>query len=167
MNKLFTQLLRHTFAIAATVAVSVLPAYAEGDSVIILAKDGTSYVAKMADVKRIELGDDGILVSASGDVTPATYLYTEVDRILIGAQADGIEDVTANGNIAIWPTAVTSTLYVAGAEAGTHVKVYGVNGTLVGSARATEGILSIDLSSAPTGVCIVNAGTKTVKIIKK
>lgn len=167
MNKLFTQLFRHAFAIAATVAVSALPANAEGDSVIILAKDGSSYVAKMVDVKRIELGDDGLVLNTAGDASRATYLYTEVDRILIGAQADGMENVTADGNIAIWPTAVTSTLNIAGAEAGTPVRVYGVNGSLVASSSTTEGVLSIDLSSVSPGVCIVSVGTKTVKIIKK
>ncbi len=166
MKKLFTQLIRPALAIAAAVAVSVLPARADGDSVIILAKDGTSCTAKIADVKSIELGSDGLVLNTKNE-SPATYLYADIDRILIGAQAGGIEGITADGSIAIWPTAVTSTLNVAGAKAGTPVRIYGVNGSLVASATASDGTLSIDLSSAPAGVCIVNVGTKTVKIIKK
>ena len=166
MKKLFTHQIRHALAIAAIAAMSALPLRADGDSVIVLAKDGTSYTAKIADVKRIDLGADALVISTTGDVS-TTYQYSDVDRILIGADADGIEGITSGGNIAIWPTVVTDNLNIAGAEAGTPVKVYGINGSLVAAGTTAEGTLSLDLSSAPAGVCIVNVGTKTVKIIKK
>jgi len=166
MERTLPKLLKHALVTAVLVAASAIPAHAEDDSVIILAKDGTSFTAKIADVKRIDLGTDNLELS-TGDGNSVSYSYSDVDRIMIGATPAGIADITGNGDIAIWPTAVTSTLHIAGAEAGTPVMVYGINGTLVASATAGNSTLSLDISAAQPGVCIVNVGTKTVKIIKK
>jgi len=150
----------------AIMAIGVVSASASGDSVVILAKDGTSYTAKMAEVKKIDLGVTGLVLTttAGGE---ATYAYADVDRILIGADAAGITDVVAGGEIAVWPTVVTDVVNVAGAEAGTPVKVFALNGSLVASATASDGTLTVNMAGAPSGVCIVAIGDKSVKIIKK
>ena len=166
MKRTLPQLIQHALTVAAVVAVSIFSAHAEGDSVTILAKDGTSFTAKIADVKRIDLGTDEVVLSTESGES-ATYSYADVDRIMIGATPAGISDITAQGNVAVWPTTVSSTLNIAGAEPGTTVNVYGINGALIATAKATDGTLSIDLSGAPAGVCIVSIGNHSVKIIKK
>ena len=165
MKKTFTRHLKHAF-IVAVAAAAAHPAVAAGDSVVVLGKDGSQYTVLMSDVKRISLGSAD-LVLETRDGSPATYLYSAVDRILIGADGAGIADISAEGDIAVWPTVVDDILNIAGAETGTVISVYGINGSLVASATTAEGTTSINLSAAPAGMCIVSIGGKTVKIIKK
>lgn len=165
MNKCWMKISR-ALVLPAIMALGVVSAPAADDSVVILAKNGTSYTTKMADVKKIALGETSlVLTTAGGD--EATYAYADVARILVWAEAAGITDAVARGEIAVWPTVVTDVVNVGGAEPGTPVKVYALNGSLVASATASDGTLSVNVAGAPSGVCIVSIGDKSVKIIKK
>ncbi len=147
-------------------AVAVIPANAQGDCLIVLTKDGHSYETKMTDADRIEINAGNVVLSKkSGD--SQSYAYGDIDRIKVWAASAGIGDITAAGNIAVWPKTVTETLNVAGAKSGTPIRVYTLGGVLVASATATDGTVCVDLGNAPAGYCIVSIGNKSVKIIKK
>lgn len=165
MKNFFTQILKSA-CIVSVLAAAATPVMAGEPSVVVLTKDGSSYSVPLTDVKRIGLGGDGVEISRTGGTT-ASYAYADINRILIGADAAGITDITSEGNIAVWPTIAHETIHIAGAEPGTPISVYALNGALVASAVATEGTTAVGISAAPDGVCIVSVGSKTVKIIKK
>lgn len=166
MKKTFTHLLRHALAVGAIVAAPMLAWAGTGDYVVVLTQDGGSYETRISDISRIALGADKLsVVTADGSTD---YSYSDIDRIDVGANSASIEAITAEGNVAVWPTPVTDLLHVNGAEAATPVKVYAVNGALVASGvTAADGSLTLDLTAAPAGVCVVAIGSHAVKVIKK
>lgn len=108
-------------------SVFTMRAEERGEHIVVIPQSGEQYTVKMADVDRITLGEQEMVVSTNSGQTKS-YGYGDVDRILIGAKTDGILDITAGGNIAVWPKLVTSTLHIAGVEAGTPVKVFDMSG---------------------------------------
>lgn len=152
--------------LAFAVAFPVMAMAEGGDAVVVIAKDGSTFEVQISQVDRIGFGSTQLTVSTTGGETDAID-YKDVDRVLIGAKRQGIADLTAGGNIAVWPTVVESAVNIAGAPAGTPVRVFTSGGALVGSAVCGETGTSLDISAAPSGVCIVAVGDKSVKIIKK
>lgn len=166
MKQTFTHLLRHALAVGAIVATPMIAWAGTGDYVVVLTKDGGSHETLISDISRIALGADKLSV-----VTPdgsSDYSYSDIDRIDVGVNSAAIEAITADGAIAIWPSPVTDILNVNGAEPATAVKAYAVNGSLVASGiTAADGSLTLDLSAAPSGVCVVTVGARAVKVVKK
>ncbi len=141
-------------------------AMAEGDAVIVLAKDGTSFEVGIPQVERIEFGSSQLSVKTRSAET-TSFDYSDIDRMLIGAKRQGIAKLATDGNIAVWPTMTESAVNVAGAAKGAQVRIYTASGALVASATCADGTATLDISAAPAGVCIVAIGNKSVKIIKK
>ena len=56
---------------------------------------------------------------------------------------------------------------VNGVNSGTEVRVYAVNGTMAGSANATDNSAQIDTNLLPGSIAIVKIGKKSVKIVMK
>lgn len=149
-------------------AAIALPASvsAEGLVAVMLAKDGTSYEIALDRVSRIALGADDVTIeSVSGDNT--SMPYTDVDRILIGAKPSGVADAVSRGEIAVYPTVTDREVHIAGADAGAPVRVYGIDGSLVCTATAADGVTTLDVSQARAGMLLVQVAGHTVKIIKK
>lgn len=168
MKRRLTTFFRLTLlgAVMAVGSVFTMRAEERGEYIVVIPQSGEQYTVKMADVNRITLGEQEVVVSTNSGQTKS-YGYGDVDRILIGANTDGILDITAGGNIAVWPTLVSSTLHIAGAEAGTPVKVFDVSGKPVAESKTTSDTLELNLESAPAGICIVCIGKHTVRIVKK
>ena len=166
MKLTFTHMLRHVLAMGAVVAAPMLAWAGTGDYVVVLTKAGTSFETRISELDRISLGADKLSVITADGSTD--YDYSDIDRIDLGANSAAIEAITADGSIAVWPSPVTDFLHVNGAEAATAVKVYAVSGALVASGVTTaDGSLSLDLTAAPAGVCVVTIGSQAVKVIKK
>lgn len=134
--------------------------------VVVIAKDGSQTEMTLANVERIDIGESGITLRHSGG-EPSEIAYTDLDRVLIGAEVNGVKDLVADGGIAVWPTRVTSTVNVTGITPGTAVSVHSIGGALVATATAGDDTASVDLSSAAPGVYIVTIGKHSVKIIKE
>lgn len=151
-----------------TMLLAVMPvaAIAEEKAVVMLAKDGTSYEVTLNEDTRISLGQGDVTLSGAAG-KEKTLPYGEIDRILIGTAASGVSDLIANGEIAVYPSVTEGPLTIAGAEAGTEISVYDINGSLVQKACAADAPLTLDLSGAQAGVMIVRIGNYPVKIIKK
>ena len=60
-----------------------------------------------------------------------------------------------------------NTITVEGAEAGTEIILYGMNGVQLDSVIATTGIASLSTSRLSGSVAIVKIGNKTVKVLMK
>ncbi len=154
------------FGLAALLTVVSVPAFAQGDKVILLEKDGTCYELAIADTERINFKEQTVeFVAKSG--AEKSVAYADVNRILIGGTLSGIQNLINDGKIAVYPAITDGAVSVAGAEAGTSVRVYSVGGVLVAQAVSAGDVLSLDLSGAPAGALFVQIGNHTVKIIKK
>ena len=57
------------------------------------------------------------------------------------------------------------TITVQGANVGTEITVFSVNGMKQGSAIATQGLAVINTSLQPGSTAIVKTGEKTVKVL--
>ena len=60
-----------------------------------------------------------------------------------------------------------NTITVEGAEAGTEIILYGINGAQLDSVIATTGTASLNASGLSGSVAIVKIGNKTVKVLMK
>ena len=60
-----------------------------------------------------------------------------------------------------------NTITVEGAEAGTEIILYGINGAQLDSVIATTGTASLNASRLSGSVAIVKIGNKTVKVLMK
>jgi len=155
-----------TMAVAAVLAAVPIAAAGQGNTVVMLAKDGSTYELALSDVSRINFGAGAVeLVGKSGD--SKSMPYADVNRILIGGVPSGIADLIAKGEIAVYPSVTTGPLTITGADAGTEVSVYDLNGVMVCKAVATDAPLNLDLKDARPGMLIVRVGAYPVKIIKR
>ena len=155
---------------AAVIAFATIAAplgHAGEKGVVVIAKDGTRPEAILPDIDRIDIGAASLtLHQLSG--AKAEVAYADVDHILIGADVTAVKEIIKPGEIAVWPTKVTTSVNATGLEAGASMLVHNLNGQLIGSAIAgDEGTASIDLSAAAAGVYVVSAGKHTVKVIKQ
>lgn len=148
--------------------LSAMPAAlsAQEKAVVMLAKDGQTYELALADVDRIDFGRSEVSMTGKSGGSKSME-YAQIDRILIGCDFSGIAGLTAQGDIAVYPSVTTGPLTIAGAPGGTRIAVYTLGGTKVKEARTSETMLTLDLSDAPSGMMIVQVGTRPVKIIKK
>lgn len=149
---------------AAFLILSSLASAHAGD-VIVITKGGDKYEVAMANFDRISFGDTSLqVIPKSGDDT--TVPYADVEKILFSGTS-GISGIVKDGNIAVWPKAVVDVLHIDGAPEGTRIAAYSQNGMLVASCVANGEAVTLDLSAAPAGVCIVAIGNESVKVIKK
>lgn len=135
-----------------------------GDAVIVLLDDGEKYETLISATQKIEFGDAAVSV-----VTPdasESFEYQKIDKILIGAKPNSVASVISEGNIAVWPKAVTSTLNVAGVAPGTVINIYSANGQLFASRKSSGDTEVFDFSNAAPGVYVINIEKKSVRIIK-
>lgn len=135
--------------------------------VVIVGSDGSQIEHSLNNVVRIAVGTESVtLHHSSGDTHEMQF--GDLDRILIGAQLSAIEKIMAPGDIAVWPTATTGAVNVAGAEAGTVVEIYNLEGKLTATSKVNEnGAATLDISAATSGIYLVTTNGHTVKIVKK
>lgn len=156
-----------TLLLAGAVSVGCAAAHAaETVGVIVVKADGSTYELELSAVDRIAFGTSGVAVVNTGGQS-TEFVYADIDRIMLGKELTGISEISSGGDIAVWPSVVRNIINIAGAEPGTEVRVYSLDGALVAAGRCSDAALSLDLSSAPAGMCLVAVGNQTVKIIKK
>lgn len=77
---------------------------------------------------------------------------------------DGMAEVPAR---AVMIQSNGGTLNIQGAEDGTQISVYSVNGSQVGSAVSSYGQASVNTSLQPGSIAIVKIGQKSMKVFLK
>lgn len=151
--------------LAAFLTAIPLAASATEPKVVMLGKDGTSYDLALKDVDRINFSAAGAeLLGNSGEHHAMNY--ADIDRILIGSTLS-VSDLTAKGEIAVYPSVTDGPLNVVGIEPGTDIYVYDISGRRITAVTAQDSAVTLDLSDAPAGVMAVRIGMHSVKIIKK
>lgn len=162
-----SKLLTAITVLAACAAPAALRA--EGIGVAIVKADGSVHQVELQHVERIDIGPEAVtLHRASGQ--SVAHDIAQVERIDIGVDVtDGISQIAAAGDIAVWPTLVETSLNVAGAPAQAPISVYSVAGSAVAIANANSGgTATLDLSQLPAGAYVVAIAERhSVKIVKK
>lgn len=165
MKHSISHFMRQAILVSALATAPIIAA-AQGNAVVMLAKDGTSYELALDKVSRIDFNSTDVTITGkSGELK--TMMYADVNRILIGSDGAGLSELLAKDEIAIWPSVTTGPLTITGADPGTVVLVYDQRGILVKNATASDEPLTLDISSASPGIVIVNIGNRSVKVIKK
>ena len=101
----------------------------------------------------------------NSEVATATLCWIDVEP-----QKEGITDEDAVTEVKALPVLIQtqgSTITIQGAEEGTPISVYSVNGMLQSSAIADEGSTTLSTSLQPGSVAIVKIGEKSVKVMIK
>ena len=101
----------------------------------------------------------------NSDTIQATLCWIEQQP-----QTEGITDEDAITEVQAVPVLIQTqgnTITVEGAEAGTEIILYGMNGVQLDSVIATTGVASLNASRLSGSVAIVKIGNKTVKVLVK
>lgn len=137
---------------------------ADTTNVVVVQQDGSTYEVPMPTMDKIEFAGDGFMISHEG--ISKWFDYSQVDRILFGAEANAVSEAVAKGDIAVWPSPATDIVNITGLTEGTTVDIYTNSGVRIASATASEGTLRLDISASPVGTLILKAGDISVKILK-
>ncbi|MDE6300470.1 MAG: T9SS type A sorting domain-containing protein [Muribaculaceae bacterium] len=134
-------------------------------AVVVITADGTQRGVMLDDVDRIELGSDALTVqTASG--TSETVQYSEINRVLIGSEWQSVKQLTAPGEIAVWPVTTNDLVNVSGLSDGEIVRVYALDGALALQVDAVSGLTTVSLAQLPAGIYVLTAHNQSVKIVK-
>ena len=99
----------------------------------------------------------------NSDVATATLCWIEATPQTEGI-SNGIAQVPAR---AVMIQSNGGTLTIQGAEDGTPIKVYSVNGCQVGSAVSSNGQATVNTTLQSGSVAIVKIGERSVKVVTK
>ncbi|MDE7466793.1 MAG: T9SS type A sorting domain-containing protein [Muribaculaceae bacterium] len=134
-------------------------------AVVVVGVDGTQRAEMISDIDRINIGNSALTI-VSTDNQSTTINYSDIDRVLIGEEWKAVQDITAPGELAVWPTMTTTTVNISGASAGDPIKVFNLDGAAVIATEAADGLTTIDISAQPAGIYILTVHNQSVKIVK-
>ncbi len=145
-------------------AVSAMAA--DDSTVNVLYLDGTSHVALMSKVDKIEIASDKVNVITTDGSTTA-HKISDIDRIELTSTATGIHSATTADAHKITVRSAGYTITAEGLADGTVMEVYAANGALVGKTTAKGGKAVLDGAGLGAGVYVVKAGDQSVKMVKR
>lgn len=145
----------------------MLCSYASGaladQGVVVVSKDGTTMSLTLPEVKRIDIGAEGIVLHSADASTPIAH--ADLDHIKIGTDVTGVKELLKPGDIAVWPTAVSDFVNITGLDIDAPVSVYSLRSTRRISHRLRWLCPNRPPRCSP-GMYIVKAADTSVKIIK-
>ena len=137
---------------------------AEEPSLITIKADGKEYVYALADVQRIVFAEDSDTMIA--EMKGETSEVTDIVNVSFGMHDFSDVKAISTSYLAVFPNPVHTTLTITGADAGSKIDLYGVNGTLLQSVPAQSNATDIDVSSLESGTYFLRVGTKSIKFVK-
>jgi 3-dehydroquinate synthase class II len=108
-------------------------------------------------VARITFEGDNVVLTFSDQ----TVQTADMENVVLSFTP---EDLTAIGTI---KNAVNKTFSIEGLEPGTEIIIYNTDGKQVLTARASEDLTTLKMSSLKKGVYLMKAGKQVVKFIKR
>ena len=146
-------------------AFMTLGAQAE-KGVVVIAKNGATTEISFPSIGRIDVGTTGLTLLSSDGKT-RSISYADLDKVMIGQELSAVNNIICEGDIAVWPTCVSTTVNIAGIAVGTSVELYSLGGARVATAVAgSDNAASLDMTGCAPGVYIVSTQGRSVKIIK-
>lgn len=144
----------------------VLASNAAEKAVVVISADGSQRQELLSDVDKIEIGTEALTLVTIGGET-STVPYSDLDRILVGAEYSAIKEITTPSDIAVWPTTTSDRVNISGLAPGSPITVFALNGTQVLAVKASESLTSISLAGLPAGIYILTVDKTAVKIVKQ
>ena len=153
--------------------------YSKGELTFSSDTEGTEFVSKITDADIKDYFTSSISLSVTYNIsvyaTKADYENSDTIQATLcwieqQPQTEGITDEDAIAEVQAVPVLIQTqgnTITVEGAEAGTEIILYGVNGVQLDSVIATTGTASLNASRLSGSVAIVKIGNKTVKVLVK
>ena len=153
--------------------------YSKGELTFSCDTEGAEFVSKITDADIKDYFTSSISLSVTYNIsvyaTKAGYENSDTIQATLcwieqQPQTEGITDEDAIAEVQAVPVLIQTqgnTITVQGAEAGTEIILYGVNGVKLDSVVATTGTASLNASGLSGSVAIVKIGDKTVKVLVK
>ena len=153
--------------------------YSKGELTFSCDTEGAEYVYEITDtdIKKGYAAKVSLTVTYHISVYATKVNYENSDTIQATLcwieqqpQTEGITDEDAIAEVQAVPVLIQTqgnTITVEGAEAGTEITLYGINGVQLDSVVATKGVASLNASGLSGSVAIVKIGNKTVKVLVK
>ena len=139
---------------------------AEKPCLITVTADGKETAYVLTSVQRIEFAENNTMTAIMKGEAPED---TVTDIVRLSFEARNLSKVKAISTslMAVFPNPVKTTLTVTGADAGSKIDLYSINGTLLQSVLAQSNATDIDVSSLESGTYFLRTGTQTIKFIKQ
>ena len=153
--------------------------YSKGELTFSCDTEGAEFVSKITDADIKDYFTSSISLSVTYNIsvyaTKADYENSDTIQATLcwieqQPQTEGITDEDAIAEVQAVPVLIQTqgnTINVQGAEAGTEIILYDVNGVQLDSVIATTGVASLNTSRLSGSVAIVKIGNKTVKVLIK
>lgn len=155
-----------TVIVSAFLVFSIaVPCSGADRGVIIIDKTGNKYEIAFPQLNKISVGQKVSVENKSGETVD--YDYSEIDRIMIGAETSGIKEAIKDARLAVWPTIFDNEINVSGSEASQQIVIYNLEGKVVLTAHGSESVTTIDTSRLSSGYYVLQTGSQSVKIMKK
>ena len=138
---------------------------AEKPCLITVTADGKETAYVLTSVQRIEFAENNTMTAIMKGETPD--VVTDIVRLSFEARNLSKVKTISTSFMAVFPNPVKTMLTVTGADAGSKIGLYSVNGTLLKSILAQDKPTDIDVSSLESGTYFLRSGTKTIKFIKQ
>lgn len=91
----------------------------------------------------------------------------QVRSLIFSELSTAIEDVKFETNISVYPNPTVDALMVNGVQENSKMVVYSMNGIMILSQTAQDGINKIDVSNLPNGMYLLHMDTETFKFTKE
>ena len=153
--------------------------YSKGELTFSCNTEGAEFISEIkdADIKKHYTASVSLTATYNISVYATKANYENSDTIQATLcwieqqpQTEGITDEDAITEVQAVPVLIQTqgnTITVEGAEAGTEIILYGMNGVQLDSVIATTGVASLNASRLSGSVAIVKIGNKTVKVLVK
>lgn len=131
-------------------------------NVVVELKTGEKMILSLGSSPHLTFDDDSVNISA-GETTARLHAG-DISRITFQNISTAIERIDGKGEI----KNIAGMIVAEGLKAGSIINLYDVSGILHSSARVDgNGIISLDMSSLPVGVYLIQTGETTFKFVKK
>lgn len=159
-------------ALLLSFALSCMGAMAGEPGVIFLLASGQKVSFTFSSKPEITVGSTELTVSATDGVS-VSYAFNEVQRFYYGDDVldyeTGIQDTEDKSAACPEFGFANGVITVTGLKSAERVSVYSLGGGKIGEAKTgKDGSARVDISGAPAGVYVVNAGSGvSFKLLKK
>lgn len=157
-----------TLFVAALLSMCSATAFAEGSTnVTVVLKSGDSTVINVDETGALYFQNEALnLLPSVSSASVSTYQLSAIRKVMF-EQSTGVARVLSDGEILLYPVPAQNEINIANAPASLkEVKIFNMSGKLVLNTSFTTG-QSINISSLPTGVYVLNANGITAKFEKK
>ena len=99
--------------------------------------------------------------------TESSQSVEQVRSLIFGELTTSVEDFSTQASISVYPNPTVDALMVNGVQDKSDMVIYSMNGTMIHSQVAQDGINKIDVSALPHGMYLLHLNNETFKFTKE